>query len=243
MEHSDTIGAIAGALAKAQAEIQHAAKDATNPHFQSNYADLASVWEACRAQLSKNAVAVTQAPEADGNKVTVTTILLHASGEWLRSALTMTARDASPQSIGSAITYGRRYGLASMVGVAPDDDDGEAAQPRKGDKPAARTDSAPRPQAAKANGTDAPTTGPDRVISEAQQKRFFAISREKEWTKDDVKKLLGKYGYASSKDIRVADYNKLVESLETGVEPEDDDDDDDGLAMWADDAIDDRPEN
>lgn len=127
IETSQTIGAIAGALAKAQAEVEGAAKDRVNPHFKSSYATLASVWEACRAALSKNGIAVVQSPVADGSAVTVTTMLAHASGEWMRSALSAAARDATPQSIGSAVTYLRRYGLASMVGVAPEDDDGEQA--------------------------------------------------------------------------------------------------------------------
>jgi hypothetical protein len=127
IETSQSIGALAGALAKAQAEVEGAAKDRVNPHFKSSYATLASVWEACRVALSKNGIAVVQSPVADNAAVTVTTLLAHSSGEWMRSALTASARDATPQSIGSAVTYLRRYGLASMVGVAPEDDDGEQA--------------------------------------------------------------------------------------------------------------------
>jgi hypothetical protein len=127
---TETIGKLASALAKAQAEITGAAKDANNPHFGSKYADLASVWDACRGPLTKHEIAVVQRPSADGNKVTVETVLLLASGESLAGSLTCQARDAGPQSIGSAITYLRRYGLAAMVGVAPEDDDAEAAEGR-----------------------------------------------------------------------------------------------------------------
>ena len=102
MRRSDTIGAIADALAKAQADIKHAAKDATNPHFNRSYADLASVRDACYTQLAKNGIAVAQSPEADGTRVTVTTLLAHSSGEWIEGALTLQARDASPQAVGSA---------------------------------------------------------------------------------------------------------------------------------------------
>lgn len=231
MERSETIGALGGALAKAQAAMKPAVKDAQNPHFKSSYADLASVWEACRTHLTANAIAVVQSPEADGKRVSVTTLLTHGSGEWLQGTLVMTARDDSPQSIGSAITYGRRYGLASMVGVAPDDDDdGNAAQGRPqqaAPRRDARDDAPPRQAAAEkpqpqTNGTAAPTTGPDRVISEAQRKRFYAISKDKGWTPEDMTALLGQHGYATSKDIRVRDYNKLVELLETGTVPDDD---------------------
>ncbi len=122
---------LAMALAKAQAVMGGAKKDATNPHLKSKYADLASVWEACRDPLTSNGLAVVQFPEADGAKVTVKTMLLHESGEHLETSISATAKDSSPQSIGSVITYLRRYSLSAMVGIAPEDDDGESAQPSK----------------------------------------------------------------------------------------------------------------
>lgn len=127
---SCAIAALAAALAKAQGKIAGASKDKTNPHFKSSYADLASVWEACRDALSENGLAVLQPVFADGARVTVTTILTHSSGEWISTDLTMTSAQSTPQAIGSCITYARRYALASLVGVAPEDDDGEGAQGR-----------------------------------------------------------------------------------------------------------------
>lgn len=126
MNRSEIIKELAAALAKAQARIRNAAQDKTNPAFRSKYADLSSVWEACRQHLSDNGIAVVQAPAADGPKVTVTTMLVHTSGEWVSADLTITAVKGDPQGIGSAITYARRYGLASMVGVAPGDDIADA---------------------------------------------------------------------------------------------------------------------
>jgi hypothetical protein len=110
-------------------EMEGATKDATNPHFKSKYADLSSVREACKP-LSKHGIAILQPTRADGAAVTVTTLLIHDSGEWISEDLTLTAQQATPQAVGSAITYGRRYGLAAMVGIAPEDDDGEAAEAR-----------------------------------------------------------------------------------------------------------------
>ena len=136
MTQSPTIGAIAAALAKAQGQIKGAAKDSVNPHFKSRYADLASIVDACKAPLAAAGIAAVQGVEADGPVVKVTTTLIHSSGEWLASTLSMTSAQNTPQGIGSTITYGRRYGLASMVGVAPDDDDGEAAsRPAREDPP------------------------------------------------------------------------------------------------------------
>src|SRR5512145_916936 len=98
--------------------MKGAAKDSANPFFKSKYADLASVWDACRDALADAGLAVFQPAKAEGAKVSVTTLLAHESGEWMADELTVTAKEESRQAVGSAITYARRYGLASMVGVA-----------------------------------------------------------------------------------------------------------------------------
>lgn len=129
MQKSEQINELAAALAKAQGEIRDASKDSVNPHFRSSYADLASVWAACRMPLSKHGLSIVQSlSTTDQGSVSVTTMLLHQSGQYLSDTLVLTPRDASPQSFGSASTFGKRYGLMAMVGVAPgDDDDGNAA--------------------------------------------------------------------------------------------------------------------
>lgn len=129
---SPTLAKLAEALSKAQGEMEGARKGNVNPHFKNKYADLASIWDACREPLSKHGLSVVQPVTSSGPTVTVTTILLHASGEFLSSDLTMTPQQATPQGVGSCITYARRYALAAMVGIAPEDDDGQAAsQPEK----------------------------------------------------------------------------------------------------------------
>lgn len=127
MNTSEAIDQIATALAKAQGEIKGAAKDSTNPHFKSSYADLASVWEACRAALSKNGLSVIQTPDTTADGVFLYTTLAHSSGQWIRGVMPVRPVQDTPQGLGSALTYARRYSLASMVGVAPEDDDGNAA--------------------------------------------------------------------------------------------------------------------
>lgn len=125
-----TYGAIAAALAKAQGAMKAAKKDTNNPFFKSKYADLSSVWDACREQLAKNGLSITQIPYATDTGVGVKTILMHESGEFIEGFLALKPKDLSPQSAGSAITYARRYALAAMVGVAQEDDDGnEASSP------------------------------------------------------------------------------------------------------------------
>ena len=129
MPQSATIGKLAEALAKAQGALKIAAKDAANPFFKSKYADLASVWEACRDALSKNGLSVAQ--HTDGATVetmVMFTTLMHASGEWLTGSYPIKPVKMDPQGIGAAITYARRYSLAAMVGVVSDeDDDAEAS--------------------------------------------------------------------------------------------------------------------
>lgn len=130
MNRSDTIVEFAKALSAAQADIGGALKSSENPFFKSSYADLASVWDACREPLTKNGLSVIQSPSAEGNIVSVETVLMHASGEFVSCELTTQIKDMNPQAVGTGITYLRRYGLAAMVGIAQVDDDGESAMGR-----------------------------------------------------------------------------------------------------------------
>lgn len=127
---SETIGALAAALAKAQSQISGAVKDAANPFFKSKYADLESVWQACRKPLTDNNLAVTQTSRYTTDGLMLVTTLLHSSGEWISGEMPVVTKDASPQAQGSGITYARRYALAAIVGVYQTDDDAEAAQAR-----------------------------------------------------------------------------------------------------------------
>ncbi len=116
------------ALAKAQAQIEGARKGKTNPHLKSAYADLASVWDACREALTSNGLSIIQRSVGDDPQlVQIETILCHESGAEVSGTITMRPVKADPQGIGSCMTYARRYSLAAMVGVAPEDDDGNAA--------------------------------------------------------------------------------------------------------------------
>jgi len=130
MPTSPTIAALAAALVKAQSALSGAKKDSTNPHFRTAYADLASVWDACRAPLANAGLSVVQLVSSDSAHAIIETILAHSSGEWVSSTLAVPLTKADAQGLGSAITYGRRYALAAIVGVCPADDDGEAAVAR-----------------------------------------------------------------------------------------------------------------
>lgn len=134
MNKSESIASLAKSLAVVQASLVPAKKDSTNPFFNSTYADLSSVWESCRELLAKNGLSVIQGNSIGANNtVIVETILAHESGQWIQSELCMPLSKNNPQGVGSAITYGRRYGLAAIVGiVADDDDDGNAASAKNG---------------------------------------------------------------------------------------------------------------
>lgn len=127
-QHSEGISNIAKALCKALPKVDAAKKDSTNPAFRSKYADLTSIVEAYKEELAQVGIVVMQPPSvgADGSAL-VTTILLHESGEWMASALSLKPVKTDPQGMGSAITYARRYGAQGMLGITADDDDGNAA--------------------------------------------------------------------------------------------------------------------
>jgi hypothetical protein len=128
MNKSDSIAALAAALSKAQAQIEGAIKDSTNPHFRSKYADLSSVVDAIRKPIAANGLAYVQTINQADNAASVSTIIMHASGEWIDcGAIAVPVSKGDAQGYGSALTYARRYSLSAAFGVAPEDDDGNAA--------------------------------------------------------------------------------------------------------------------
>lgn len=132
MKQSEQLDKLAPALAKAQSEMGGAVKDSSNPFFKSKYADLTSVWKACKESLHNNGFSVIQSPINEDGRVGVATMLLHSSGQFVSDKYTLgVKKDNDPQADGSSITYARRYALAAFVGVCPVDDDGEAAMMRK----------------------------------------------------------------------------------------------------------------
>lgn len=167
---SETIATLAAALAKAQAAIQPASKDKLNPAFRQHYADLTSVWDACRDALTSNGLSVVQMPiDAGEGRVGLSTMLLHSSGEYIQSVVSTRLVKDDPQGVGSALTYLRRYALSAMVGVVADnDDDGNAASqaPRQQQRPA-------RPEPPQSKAAPQPTNGQGRPASAAEARRRF----------------------------------------------------------------------
>ena len=149
---SDTIGALAAALAKAQGSLNAALKDSKNPHLKNKYADLASIWNAAREPLAANELAVIQTTERDEGGQHLVTTLAHSSGEWIRGELAISASGGNKgvnadQALGSSISYMRRYALAAIVGVIQDDDDAHSSSGNNGHRsnPEPQPEIDPRP--------------------------------------------------------------------------------------------------
>lgn len=145
MLRSESTAKVAAALAAAQAEIESIGKDSTNPHFRNRYASLDAIMATVRPILARHGIAVVQGvtlPETDGARLVgmaVETQLVHASGEWIGSQVFMPVAKSDPQGAGSAITYGRRYGISAALALATDDDDDGNQASRPTARPQERT--------------------------------------------------------------------------------------------------------
>ena len=134
MQQSESIANLTLALSIVQGKLTYAKKDSANPFFKSKYADLESVWDACRSLLADNGLAILQFPgiysELD-KSMSLTTIISHKSGEWISQEMSVPVTKPDSQGCGSCLSYMRRYSLAAVVGVVQADDDGNAASSPK----------------------------------------------------------------------------------------------------------------
>jgi hypothetical protein len=126
MNKSDTLGKLAEALSLLQGELEDATKNAKNPYFNSDYANLHEVLSKLRPLLSKYKLSVAQFPTFEKATMTLETTLMHCSGEWISNQLSLPLQKTDAQAVGSAITYARRYSLAAVFGLGQKDDDGNA---------------------------------------------------------------------------------------------------------------------
>lgn len=138
---SQSLDKLYAALAKAQLDMLPAKTSSSNPYFKSKYADLASIVKASRGALATNGLAVIQRIVRNGSAgMTLLTRLCHASGQWIESSMTVNPPKQDIQSLGSYLTYLRRYTYSSIVGVvaSEEDDDAEAAIGRDSERPVAK---------------------------------------------------------------------------------------------------------
>ncbi|MDA1758151.1 ERF family protein [Bacillus cereus] len=210
MNRSETIAKLAKSLVLFNSEVNKIAKDADNPFFKNNYATLDTIIDEIRPILSKHGLSIMQIPSGDGQNVTLKTLLLHESGEWLESdELTMKPVKNDPQAVGSCITYARRYSLAAFLSLnTGEDDDGNGATYGK-DKPKGNNGQAPnKPQGNSGNGK----------ASEKQMKMIHAkIARVATLTQTDKQMveetLKNQVGFTSLSEISSQSASKAIQVL------------------------------
>lgn len=223
---SAEIGEIASALASAQAELSPAAKNAQNPHLKNRYADIAAVYEAIRETLPKHGLSVSQIIMPHESKARVRTLLMHKSGQWLASECLMPLdRNGGPQGMGSAITYARRYSLSAIVGVvSEDDDDAEAAQPRRQQQaqPQQRREPAQprRPEPVRQAAPKSQGDGQVDMITDAQVKMLMALFNKcgmdvREVRLERVRGIVGR-NLMSCKELTKDEASTVIDVLQNG---------------------------
>lgn len=216
---SETIGKIAAALVAFSGEVKSIAHDSTNPHFKSQYTSLDHMIDETKPLLTKHGLTVMQFPGGDGERITMRTMILHTSGEWIESEpLTLKAVKMDPQGAGSAITYARRYSYAAALSLSlGDDDDGNATSHAP-----QGTQRAPQGQAHNPSGnrSQAPTGQPSAssdAISQAQVGMIKRLLSEKKITDERYREILNGYEVGSSKDLSKRDASALIKQLQEYV--------------------------
>ena len=193
MNKSESIKNLAVALLKFQSEVENPKNTADNPFYHSKYAPLQDVLNTVRPLLSKHGLSVIQSPAGDGQSVSITTMLLHESGEWIEfEPLVLKAEKITPQGAGSAITYGRRYALSAVLGISSeDDDDGNSLEKTQ------------------------QNSGQKKQLTEKQVKRLYAIANSAGFSTADVKKVLMKdYNKTQAADLTKQEYDEICERLQ-----------------------------
>ncbi len=125
MTSSETIGAIAPALIKAQSQMQGISKEGKNPAFKSKYVTLDSILDTLRPILTSNGLMLTQGSQQPETmqSVTVESRIIHTSGEWISTTVTIPVTKPDAHGLGSALTYGRRYSVSALLAISADEDD------------------------------------------------------------------------------------------------------------------------
>ncbi len=219
-EQSETLGKLFEALAKAQSEMKPAVMDMKNPHYNSRYASLTSIQDAYREPLAKHGLAVIQQIFYDGDAYWIRTLLGHASGEWISNEFKLLVDKNNMQGLGSAVTYARRYGISSLVGVVDtEDDDGNAA----GTTPP-KTETKPKPPAENApKVTPKSETKPkdDAMIYLERMKRLFALADERSWSQEAIKLYIEEaFGIQSTKQLTDEQYADLIATIQKKSYPQ-----------------------
>lgn len=217
-ESSVELNKIFEALAKVQGAMGFAKKDSENPFYRTTYADLASCWETCRELLSKKNLCVIQlTQESKDGMVIVRSILGHSSGQWISGMLALKPTKTDPQGVGAAFTYGRRFGLMGLVGIAPDDDDDGnsiSKTPTQNYKPIQT-----QQKAQQKTKSSLPIPKPkqtEKLVTEEQLQNLYALSRLCKWESDSVKNYMKKaYNVDNSTQLTESQYHELCDAIQS----------------------------
>lgn len=198
---SDSIGKIAQALVQFHSEIRSISHDEVNPHFKSKYTTLDHMIDHTKPILAKHGLTIIQFPGGDAEKVTIRTMILHVSGEWIESeSLTLKPVKMDPQGAGSAITYGRRYSYAAALSLSlGDDDDGNLASAPPAQTPANAGKQRLDEEREKANKNQAPASSQE-TASPAQVNYIYKIKKDKQISDESLKVFLNEY--ANGKELK-----------------------------------------
>jgi hypothetical protein len=211
MNKSESITALTKALNMFQGKLTAVKKDAINPFFKSKYATLDTIWETIRKPLSENGLAITQTMGVQDGKSVLETTLYHTSGEWISGTQLVNPVKDDPQSLGSAISYARRYSLSAILGIVSDeDDDANIAT-----KPATKQES--KPQKSVSPAVETPQKSEVKLASEAQVKKIYASVKEKGITADQAKAYLkSTFNKLSTKELTVTEASQLIADILAG---------------------------
>ena len=205
LRHSETIGKVVEALARASSEFQPIIKGSVNPYYGGKYADLSALIEATRPALAANGLVVLQTPRVIANRVVeITSMLAHSSGEFMAFDISFPAwqdtKDGArfdAQTIGSAITYGRRYSYQSLLNIsAEEDDDGNATVKRNGHADAKTNGNGKaKPEPAAASSVEEPR------ITQTERNAFSSACKKSDKKHPDVRAYLATLGVENSDEI------------------------------------------
>ena len=199
LNHSEQLNELFSALAKAQAGILSAKKDSENPFFRSKFADLSSIWDAIRKPLTDNGLCIIQTCEGQVGAMLLITWLGHSSGQWMKSRFPLNPAKNDPQSIGSVITYMKRYALSAIVGVVADEDDDAEVAMRH-----ARTEP-PKP----VRIVPAPAVDNRKVTEEMEDALKELLMQDLEY-KQKVDDFLGTKNFSSLTQLNFTEFDKLM---------------------------------
>ena len=212
MNKSESITNLAKALSNFQGKMIAVKKDAINPFYKSRYATLDTIWETIRKPLSENGLSIAQTMNVFGDKSLLETTLYHTSGEWISGTQLVNPIKDDPQSLGSAISYARRYSLSAILGIVADEDDDANVATKSELKTEQKQEVKSPPDKWTEENKDIPN-----IITSAQTKKIYASVKERGITSAKAKAYLKEvFHKMSTKELTVSEASRLIEDIEAG---------------------------